>query len=320
MLYLVCSSGLVHVLKCLLGRKGPPVLDLNFKNSSGLSPLHLASAHNQPYIIDMLLSVCPAADVNIADSWGQTSLMKASARGHLSAAKALIDSSSSSHLIDVNAEDDLGISALGLAVSLTEQHPDLVALLLDHGATITSGGGEGEPVLHRACALGREWSASLLLSLYKGLLESRAGDGATPLHRACQFGHTSVARMILAATMAEGDGFKAVLEAVDDGSRSALHFACSSQSADTVDLVLGCIDDSGLHHLINARDESGRTPLHHLLHSNRKKRVNGILQCIELLLSDDAVDVTIPDAYGATPLMLADGWQEVCELIKMAGG
>jgi ankyrin repeat protein len=319
MIHLVCSSGHSQVLQRLtVAGKGK--LYLNSFNSSGLAPLHLAAIGNHPEIIKML--ILSHADVNITDSWGQTSLMKASSKGSLAAATALIIHSP---IVSVNAEDDLGISALGVAASLSQPHEDLVALLISHGADMKRGGGEAESAFHRACTLGRVWAVSQLLSVDGGILSLRAGDGATPLHRACQAGQIEVARILLGAAMSQGGGMKEALEAVDDSMRLALHMACSSRSPRMIDLILGCMDDSGLPSLINARDESGKTPLHHLLLNSNQSggKQNGekeILVCLDLLIEDGDLDVMVPDAFGCTPLMFAEGWEEVCELLKMAGG
>ena len=315
--HITCASGLVLVLESLMKRRQ---LGLNSKNDVKMTPLHFAAIANKAQMIRMLLSD-PSHGVNInsEDAWGQTALYKASSKGNLEAARALILLGGSR--ININAEDDAGLSPLGVAVSLTEPSCTLVSLLIQAKAACSRGGGDGEPIFHRACSLGRVWSVQHLATIFpiKALIQSRSqGDGATPLHRACQAGQVLVAEALLKLAMSISGGMKGLIEARDGGMRNSLHLTCSSGSAPTIDLILGGIDDSDLTALVNARDEAGRTPLHHLLLSGQAKGKR--LECVEMLMEIEGLDVTSSDVYGTTALMLAEGWAEVCELIKMGGG
>jgi ankyrin repeat protein len=99
--------------------------DPDARESSGLTPLMLASHKGHKQIVDFLIS--HGADVNIRTKIGYTPLFSACIHGNLAIAEALIH-----HGADVNAkyydkEPLLGYAAL-------KGNKDIVELLLNHGA------------------------------------------------------------------------------------------------------------------------------------------------------------------------------------------
>ncbi|WP_257286072.1 ankyrin repeat domain-containing protein [Endozoicomonas sp. SESOKO1] len=96
----------------------------------GLNALHIAAQHGQIDAVDLLLR--SGADVNIPDLNGWTSLMKAVATKNEAVIRLLLG-----YQADVKLINSLGLSALNILVNdENTERPDLLLLLLEHGAPI----------------------------------------------------------------------------------------------------------------------------------------------------------------------------------------
>ncbi|CAN0470025.1 unnamed protein product, partial [Hapterophycus canaliculatus] len=143
--------------------------------------------------------------------------------------------------------------------------PEVIRLLLDAGADISSLSGDLSSAFHIACSRGRLETCAELLRR-GSLLEGRDGEGMTPLLRAAANGRADVTEWLLS----EG----ADPAAVDRNSNTALALSCSCSTAG------GCLDgakallDGGADVLVQNSDGascvslaalSGRTELLDLL-------------------------------------------------------
>lgn len=107
--WLAAGEGHLEILKYLLKHGGNP----NILRSDGISPLHTASVSGRTDIINLLLTselIIPPMDVNVKDSEGLTPLMNACENGTIPIIKQLL-----SFNADVNTLSNNGFTALIVA-------------------------------------------------------------------------------------------------------------------------------------------------------------------------------------------------------------
>lgn len=130
---------------------------------------------------------------------------------------------------DPNTKDELGRSALGLAVQAG--HTLCAKLLLEAGASTQDAA--STTLLHLAAPFGDSEVVRMLLD---ARADTRAADsdGATALHLAARYGHADVVRVLL--------GARADIKAADSDGATALHLAaCYGPYADVTRVLLqGC--------------------------------------------------------------------------------
>ncbi|XP_065179004.1 uncharacterized protein LOC135809557 [Sycon ciliatum] len=192
--------------------------------------------------------------------------------------------------------------------------PDIVELLVDHGASLFLEGENGQTPLHLA------HSSSAVTSL---LLDKSASIYAedtlqrTPLYVAAQSGDTDVVKVLLeagsdACQVSQGCGGRTALhevsnsvdkcklllengasaEAVDSNGKTALHCA---RHVDVVRLLL----DNGC--AINTTDKSGNEALHDILNSTATSDKGAIIK----LLLERGASANANNADGESPVFLA---------------
>ena len=136
------------VVATLLGNGFDP----NTPDKDGQVGLFLALRAESPRVVDALLR-SPKTDVNSANAAGETPLMMAALRGNLVQARALV--ARGAH-IDRDGWTPLHYAATGPST-------ELVAYLLDKGATIDARSPNGTTPLMMAARYGNPASAQLLL-------------------------------------------------------------------------------------------------------------------------------------------------------------
>lgn len=112
------------------------------------------------------LAIEAGADMTITNRFGGTALIPASERGHVEVVKELLTTSD----VDVNHINRLHWTALLEAVILGdggERHQEIVQLLVDHGADITIGDGDGITSLEHAKEQGFQEIVDILKSAEK---------------------------------------------------------------------------------------------------------------------------------------------------------
>ena len=131
--------------------------DINARNASGKTPLHLASRHNERLVPAFLEH---GADVNARNGSGKTPLHLAVSYNQSGAVTALIEAGA-----DVNARDDKGRTPLHGAAMEREFENDweIMLELIQAGAEVDARDGDGATALHLAAATDFKSAATLLL-------------------------------------------------------------------------------------------------------------------------------------------------------------
>lgn len=275
---------------------------VNATNEFGATPLWIASTEGRARTIERLLKA--GADVGAALQTGETPLMTASRVGNVESVKLLLASGA-----DVNArERSRDQTALMWAVS--EQHADVVQVLLEHGAD--SGARSGvRRMLVNAGADGLQ----RLTGDYADFTDEAQG-GFTPLLFAARVGDLTSARLLVEKGARVNDEAPA--------GASALHIAILSGQSQVATFLLdsGADPDSAT---------GGYTPLHTAV-------LRGDHALVEQLLAKGADPNALltnstpvrrssqdwalhPSWVGATPMWLASKFMEadLMRLLAAAG-
>lgn len=152
--------------------------DVNAANDYGVTPLALACDNGSAVMVETLLNARAAPDKPRLD--GETPLMTCAYRGSVGGARALLARGA-----NVNAaEQRRGQTALMWAAE--HKHPDLVRVLIEHGADV-----------HARTKPGTPWRFATYPNS-EGTQEVRSG-GYTPLHFAARRGDLESVTALLAA-------------------------------------------------------------------------------------------------------------------------
>ena len=219
----------------------PGEVDLNIHDSSGKTPLILASIEGQATTVAQLLK--RNADARARDNSGKNAVHYAAARNSIWIVRNLLRNAPSRQYI--NAEDDQGRTALGVASEGGSR--TMVALLIFYGANIKTKDRDRWTPLHGAASSGHEATVRLLLDSGTPI-ESRSSTGSTALHEAASNGHEATVRLLL--------GRGARIEAASAGGSTALRRAASNGHEAMVRLLL----DRGAQ--VEAASNDGSTALH----------------------------------------------------------
>ena len=287
--------------------------DLELRNDAGETPLHLAARLN-PELEVMRALIELGADREAEDDDGWTPLLSAASSGRADKIGLLLelgvrvdprssDGASALHLAAANAPDDEAVRRLlqaGLAPDLTDDDgwtplhaaavfnrgegvTDVLAALLDAGASLEAKTAIGETPLHVAARMAERPEAVVAFLLDRGAdVSARDDDGWTPLHGAATAGHASVIRMLVAAGAevdardhrtftplllladwgGEPEAARALVDlgadvrALDRWRRNVLHLAVVSSGPEDLEawVKLGAV--------LEGRSSIGETPLH----------------------------------------------------------
>ena len=266
--------------------------DINAADSQGQTVLHLAVRGGQAGRVASLLA--RGADPNAGDKTGRTPLHLAGGgddRG-VPIVQQLLGGGG-----DANARDFSGATPLHLAAR--SGTPKVLEALLAGKADLSATTRTGQTLLHFAA--GGQGRAEVVQRLLAGNPDVNAKDraGRTALHEAAGAGEEDVVELLLAR--------HADPTAADSQGRQALHEASRMGRAEVVKALLaaGAKPDPA--------DEGGRTPL-------GLAAAWGHGPVVEALLAAGA-DVNRANRYGETPLFAARaaGQQAVVELLQAKG-
>jgi ankyrin repeat protein len=179
---------------------------------------------------------------------------------------------------DPNVQNKSGMTPLHLAASICD--PELIELLIKHGARVDAATEKGDTPLHMATCP----QAVDILVRHGADPLAKNRDGYTPLHVAAAEDDYEVVKHLAALVGTDVRGTK---------GETPLHVAAYRGSRRAVEVLLELGADP------NARDEDGRTPLHYLFMG---EHIDVLI--LKMLLSKGA-DPNARDKDGKTPLELA---------------
>ena len=164
--------------------------DVNAKDKSGETPLHIAAVRGYQEITSLLIA--EGADVNARDGRELTPLHAAAWSGHKETVSLLIAKGS-----EINAIGENGITPLH--VSALSGSKETMALLINKGADINARNKDGMTPLHAAALTGQKEAVELLID--KGAdVNAKNNEGLTALQMASQKGHQSIVELLREGT------------------------------------------------------------------------------------------------------------------------
>ncbi len=258
------------------------------KTKYGTTPLHVAAAAGQDYLVNLLLD--KGADIEALDNNNRTPLFSAFEKDKSRTVKALLARNA-----NINAKDNVG--RIPLHVAAQAMHQDLVEMLLAKGTDVNMADANQWTPLHSAAEKGSLGIAELLLAHGAN---ATAADIAqrTPLHVAAQRGDVQLAKLFVA------NG--ANVNAKDRNGRTPIHAAAWEGHWGPVQVFIGEGAD------INVADANGFTPLHIAAEQ-------GHTRMVKLLMSRGA-NVNLRNSEARTPLRIAEDAEnkEVAALLRPA--
>jgi ankyrin repeat protein len=278
-------AGHKDVAEVLLANKA----DVDAKDNTGRTPLHLAADRDHKDVAELLLA--SQADVNTKANDGSTALHLAAFKGREDVVELLL-----ANKAEVNAKDRDGMMPLHYAEA--NGYKDVAELLRQHGGQELSTPVQAAPAasaqasgtdtttlageIHDAAQNGYLANVEALIKDNPDLVFSKDIAGATPLLVAAAKGHRDVAELLLA--------HNAEVDAKANNGRTPLHMAASNGHQDVVELLLGHKAE------VNAKDSDGMTPLHYAA-------ANSYKDVAELLRQHGGQDFPTPNrlASGAYP-------------------
>jgi len=243
--------------------------------------LHYAASWGLHAVVEFLV-IEHSQDVHSRDPTDNATLLHlASGKGHMKAARKLID-----HGAALTAQDNYGQTPLHVA--LQEREIDVALMLLERGADATAQDRDGWTPLHGTCQRGQVDVARTLIE--RGAdLSAQNNDGWTPLHLASYWGQVDVARMLIERG--------ADVTARDRDGWTPLHLASYWRQVDVARMLIEHGAD------LAAQGWDRWTPLHL---ASQEGEVD-----VARMLIERGADVTAQINGGWTQLHLASYWGQV---------
>ncbi|MGD8961897.1 MAG: ankyrin repeat domain-containing protein [Desulfobacterales bacterium] len=161
-------------------------VDVNAKNKSGETPLHIAAVRGYQEITSVLID--KGANVNAIDGRELTPLHAAAWGGHKETVALLIANGA-----EVDARGDDGVTPM--LVSTLSGRNDTMELLINNGANINARNRSGMTPLHAAALMGQYKAVELLVN--KGAdVNAKNNEGITPLQIASRKGYQSIVTLL----------------------------------------------------------------------------------------------------------------------------
>lgn len=184
LMHKAAKKGEVDIVEYLLG-KGVPV---DLVDEALMTPLHAACSNDNPYVAVKVaqLLLDHGADVNaVSGKDGKTAIMLASEAAYWNSdvVSLLLEKGA-----DVNVVDKKGQDAISYAVYATHSKTEVVQLLLNHGAQVGGGDRQRDADLLRASSKKPKGELLKLLADSGADLTSQDSFGRTTLHAAVSEG------------------------------------------------------------------------------------------------------------------------------------
>jgi ankyrin repeat protein len=330
--------------------------DLNFKDSTGRTPLVWSAERGHDAVVKLLLEA--QADVNVQGGYYGNALGVASANGHEAVVKILLEAGA-----DINVQG--GHDGNALQAASARGHEAVVKVLLEAQADINARGGPYGNALQAASARGHEAVVKVLLEAQADI-NAQGGFHGNALQAASANGHEAVVKVLLEAQAdinAQGgfhgnalqaasiNGHKAVVKVLleaqaDINARGGLYGnalqAASTRGHEAVVKVLleagADINTQGDHYgnALQAASANGHEAVVKVLleaqadinaqggfHGNalQAASVNGYEAVVKILLDTGEVEVDSRNNHGETPLILAvkNGHEVIVRMLLETG-
>ena len=293
-----------EIIRLLLGKS----CDVNVLNSKGQSVLHAACAFGETEIVDILLR--NNSNVNQCDEENQTPLFIACKNGYIDIVKLLIESKCEIFNHSLNGQtvlhavcsgrdrskwNDLNYRNYMNGETFTEDHKDILTLLIDKKCDVNISDNNSQTPLHIAIYKGNVALVEILLR-NKCVVDQCDVSSKTPFFLACENGHKDVVKSLM--------NYNCNMDIRDTIGRSALHAVCTTHSMYLYSLYVHEVDRVDIAELlINKKcgvydlDDAGQSTLHAVCNLNNP----GIVK----LLLDNKLDVDQRDKMGETPIFNA---------------
>ncbi len=270
--------------------------DAGAANDLGITPLALACENANGAMVEVLLGA--GADASAAAETGETVLMSCARTGSRSAVQALLVAGA-----EVNAREPTE-QQTALMWAVARRHPEVVSLLLAHGADVQARSRARRQVISRR--LQSELKYGELGRSYGTDAEETTIGGFTPLLFATRQGDVPVARLLLDAggdvNDTAPDGASALVVAAHSGHRALTVFllerGANPNAADAGYTALHAAVLTGDLEMVTALLSHGARPNAQVTLATRVTRNGQVLMLGEHLL-------------GATPLALAAKFTEI---------
>ena len=286
-LHQAAAAGEIEQVKSLLAEG----TDVNSRDESGRTPLHLASLNNHASVAQALIA--KDAYLDVKDKNGRTPLALAALEGRTATAELLIAKGA-----NVNAEDVDGNTPIHLAsipVEYQSRRQAIIRRLIANGGNVNARNAKGQAAAHVAAGGWRGGHADTVLLLNELGTDVNAKDksGNTLLHVAAKQARVRVTEDLLAKG--------ANVNETNAKGQTPLHIAASHEAnwrdfnIDPRRNVVQVLVAQGAN--VNAADQSQSTALHEAARA-------GHMDILEILVANGA-NVNAKDAHGHAPAYLA---------------
>jgi len=186
LLHLSASKGFTNVVEELLTLGS----DLNSKSKTFGTPLHCASYYGKNEVVKILIKA--EIDVDIKDEFENTPLHRATLRDAEEVLKTLIEAGA-----NVNLKNQSLATPLHLACRYSDK-PLIVDKLISAGADIHAQDMYGQTPMHQAAIYGKEEIIKILIEA-GAKVDHKDKSGVTPLHQAAIYGKGEVIKIFIEA-------------------------------------------------------------------------------------------------------------------------
>nr|QQY02505.1 transient receptor potential cation channel 3 [Cryptocotyle lingua] len=244
--------------------------DLENQDHDAYTPLLLAAARGQLEVTQLLIDA--GANIAAQEKMAKGLIYLCAEADEVEVLRLILQHPKAKQLIDVpNIYDDTP-----LHVAAKNGHLDIVKLLLENGANVSSKNEKERTAFHNAAKYGRLNIARHLLEHAPSLVSERDEDGSSAIHLAAASGHVDLLELLLDAgaavdcrncmqwtplDCAAASGHRACVELllennspidpVDVNHTTPLYLACKHGHEDVVQLLLEWGADPGIRKLID---------------------------------------------------------------------